>query len=74
MLPALAPQTMSTVVDVFATMKLIDLSTGDHIFNNVPCSGALAGQIAEWQLLDEKKDTGPNWQYGTRIGHDSVPC
>lgn len=50
-----------------------ELSAGDHIFNNVPCSGALAAEIAEWQLLDEKKDTGPSWQYGTHTVHDPAP-
>ncbi|ORY07526.1 SGNH hydrolase-type esterase domain-containing protein [Clohesyomyces aquaticus] len=43
-----------------------DISTGDHIFNHAPCSGALHNEIAEWQLLDEKKNSGPNWQYGPR--------
>lgn len=42
-----------------------DLAEGDHIFNNCVCSGAVSGDIAEWQLLDERKSTGPNVQFGT---------
>lgn len=47
------------------------LSTGDHIFNNVPCSGALSSEIADWQLLDEPKGSGPSWQYGMKTVHET---
>jgi hypothetical protein len=42
-----------------------DLREGDHEFRNAVCSGAHAHEIQEWQLLDEDKSSGPNWQYGT---------
>lgn len=41
-----------------------ELSDGEHIFNNVACSGATGEDIKNWQLLDEKQGSGPNWQFG----------
>ena len=43
-----------------------DLAAGDHIFNNVVCSGAHYSDVEAYQFYDEDQTGQPNWQFSPR--------
>ena len=43
------------------------LAEGDHIFNNVVCSGSLYSDVEAYQLYDEDHTNQPNWQFSITL-------
>ncbi|KAI9794422.1 MAG: hypothetical protein M1816_005492 [Peltula sp. TS41687] len=43
-----------------------ELADGEHIFNNVVCSGAHYNDVEDYQFYDEDKTNQPNWQFTPR--------
>ena len=39
------------------------LAEGDHIFNNVVCSGSHYSDVELYQLYDDDQTNQPNWQF-----------
>ncbi|OQO14037.1 hypothetical protein B0A48_00913 [Cryoendolithus antarcticus] len=49
------------------------LPSGDHLFNNVVCSGADTAAVEAYQFYDKDTSGQPNWQYGTRPRFGDAP-
>ena len=43
------------------------LAAGDHIFNNVVCSGSHYSDVEAYQLYDEDHTDQPNWQFSITL-------